>query len=170
MKQVPPIEESIASARYSAVHMEMRDAYTPRDLVFLAWKAGAMDDPAVIYADWMKTVRSSIDRGVIIRRARVVSEPLSEFTRHEYEVTGRMNIPAGEEVRWLPRRRALDLALPVTDFWVFDQHTVRWGYFAGDGEFIENEESQEPALVRLCLSAFDAVWERGIPHEEYRPE
>jgi hypothetical protein len=31
-----------------------------------------------------------------------------------------MNAAAGEDVRWLPRRRASDLALPGTDFWVLD--------------------------------------------------
>lgn len=30
------------------------------------------------------------------------------------------NVKAGEEVRWLPRRQASDLALPGNDFWLFD--------------------------------------------------
>jgi hypothetical protein len=39
--------------------------------------------------------------------ARVVSEPLAPFIRYEYEITSGLNIAAGEEVRWLPRRRVL---------------------------------------------------------------
>ena len=166
----PPIEELLASSRFSAVHLELRDVYTPRDPVFLDWKTGTMGDPAVIYADWMETVRSAVKRGVAVKRARIISEPLSEFIRHEYEVTGLMNLPAGEEVRWLPRRRTSDLALPGNDFWVFDDQAVRFGYFAGDGEFIENEVTQDKAIIRLCMSAFQAVWERAIAHEDYRPE
>ena len=72
-------------------------------------------------------------------------------------------------MRWLPRRRASDLCLPGNDFWVFDDRLVRFGYFAGDGEFLEHELADDPAVVRLCAAAFEAVWERAVPHAGYRP-
>lgn len=75
----------------------------------------------------------------------------------------------GEQVRWLPRRHASDLCLPGNDFWVFDDRLVRFGHFAGDGEFLEHELADDPAVVRLCATAFEAVWERAIPHANYRP-
>ncbi len=56
-------------------------------------------------------------RGVIIRRTRIVSEPVSEYIRWEHEITS-ANAEAGEDVRWLPPRRASDLLLPGNDFWV----------------------------------------------------
>jgi Family of unknown function (DUF6879) len=28
--------------------------------------------------------------------------------------------------------------------------------------------SEDPAVIRLCASAFEAVWERGIDHENYQ--
>lgn len=31
------------------------------------------------------------------------------------------------------------------------------------------ELSTDQSVVSLCTSAFAAVWERAIPHEEYRP-
>ena len=170
MEQAPPFDELMASAHYSAVHLEMRDFYTPRDPIFLDWKAGRQFDPVERMADWFRATRSNIARGVVIRRARIVSEPLSDFTRHEYETTPRLNIPAGEQVRWLPRRRASDLALPGNDFWVFDDHTIRFGYFAGDGELVGHEVCRDPDVLKLCLSAFEAVWDRAIPHEGYRPQ
>jgi hypothetical protein len=169
VEEAPPFEELIVSAHRSAVHLETRDIYTPHDPVFLNWKAGRMGDPAALYTEWIETVRSSAERGVVFRRARIVSEPLSEFIRHEYEVTGLLNIPAGEQVRWLPRRRASDLAVPGNDFWVFDDHTVRFGYFSGDGDLTGHEVCRDPKVISLCLSAFGAVWERAIPHEDYRP-
>ncbi len=67
--------------------------------------------------------------------------------------------------RWL----VSDLCLPGNDFWVFDDLLVRFGYFAGDGEFLEHELADDPAVVRLCAAAFEAVWERAVPHAEYRP-
>ena len=40
MAKVPPFGELIAATTTSAVHLEMRDAYTPDDQRFLDWQAG----------------------------------------------------------------------------------------------------------------------------------
>jgi hypothetical protein len=170
VEQAPPFEELIESVHHDAVHLEMRDFYTPHDPIFLDWKAGKQFEPAQVMADWYQTVQSAVARGIVIRRARIVSEPLSDFTRHEHWMTARLNIAAGEQVRWLPRQRASDLALPGNDFWVFDDHTIRFGYFAGDGELTGHEVCRDLDVIKLCLSAFEAVWDRAIPHEEYRPQ
>jgi len=146
----------------------MRDAYTPDDQRFLDWLAGK-PLPEQANPEWSALVRTHAARGVRFRRARVVSEPIAPFIRFEYEITATVNIAAGEQVRWLPRRRASDLCLPGNDFWVFDDRLVRFGYFAGDGEFLEHELADDPAVVRLCAAAFEAVWERAVPHAKYRP-
>ncbi len=77
-------------------------------------------------------------------------------------------IAAGEQVRWLPRRRCSDLCLPGNDFWVFDDRLVRFGHFAGDGGFLDHELTRDPAVVRQCATAFEAVWERAIDHAQYQ--
>jgi hypothetical protein len=107
--------------------------------------------------------------GVRFRRARVVSEPLSDYIRFEHAITGEVNVSAGEDVRWLPRRRASDLCLPGNDFWLFDDRLVRFSYFSGDGHILEDELVLDPAVARMCSAAFEDVWERSIPHGEYRP-
>lgn len=171
MTDDPSFDELIAGTRHSAVHLEMRDAYTPNQPRFLAWKAGRREDPADRATWWNPfhtTVAEATARGVRFRRARIVSEPITPYIRFEYDVTF-SNIAAGETVRWLPRTRASDLALPGNDFWGFDGRLVRFGHFAGDGEFLYDELTEDPATVKLCASAFEAVWERAIPHEDYRP-
>jgi hypothetical protein len=166
--KVQPFSELLKDAAATAVHLEMRDEYTPDDPVFLRWHAGTPDaDP--VYPDWYDLVRTLTARGVSIRRARIVSEPITDFIRFEYDITAGLNIAAGEQVRWLPRRRASDLCLPGNDFWVLDDRLVRFGYFAGNGDYLGEEMSEEPALVRHCASAFEAVWERAIDHADYRP-
>lgn len=97
-----------------------------------------------------------------------MSEPVSDFIRFEHEATAGLNVAAGEEVRWLPRRRASDLCLPGNDFWLFDGHLVRFHHFSGDGDIVEDEMVSDPAVARRCSEAFEAVWERAIPHAEYR--
>jgi hypothetical protein len=164
---VPPFSELISAASVSAVHLEMRDAYTPDDPVFLDWLAsGKVTDPAE--PAWYDLVRAQVARGISFRRARVVSEPPSDFVRFEHECTSGLNIAAGEQVRWLPRRRASDLCLPGNDFWIFDSRLIRISHFAGNGDFIQDELSEDPALIKHCSSAFEGIWERGIDHADYQ--
>ena len=80
-----------------------------------------------------------------------------------------MNIPAGERVRWLPRRRASDLVFPGNDFWVFDDQLVRFGYFSGDGAYLGHELTEDPDTAKMCVDSFEAAWERATDHADYRP-
>lgn len=169
MIESPTFEELFSACQRSAVHLEMRDMYTPDDKLYLDWKAGLSIDAVERLRDWYDLVSETVARGVEVRRARIVSEPITDFIRHEYEVTPTVNIPAGERVRWLPRRKASDLALPGNDFWVFDDELVRFGYFAGDGTYLGQEIVKDPTVAELCSSAFEAVWERAIDHAHYQP-
>jgi len=89
----------------SAVHLEMRDVYDANDSVYQDWRKGVAFDPAERWPDWFGQVAAAVARGVAIRRARIVSEPVSEYVRYEYDVTAGLNIASGEQVRWLPRAR-----------------------------------------------------------------
>ncbi|MBT2490027.1 hypothetical protein J7E96_16180 [Streptomyces sp. ISL-96] len=154
----------------SAAHLEMRDGYMLDDPSFVAWKK----DHSIIVDDaesqwWRDLVRSTTARGVHVRRARIISEPLSDYTRFEYEITEQHNIAAGEQVRWLPRRGASDIALPGNDFWLFDGELLMVNHFTGNGDWTDTEIITEPAVVELCTTAFAAVWERATPHSDYRP-
>ena len=167
--KVPPFSELIAATSVSAVHLEMRDAYTPSDPSFLAWQGGPPFDRTEREASWHRLVGGAGARGVSFRRARIVSEPVTPYIRFEYDVTESMNLAAGEQVRWLPRRHASDLCLPGNDFWLLDGRLIRFSHFAGNGDFLEDELTDDPAAVRLCASAFEAVWERATDHDKYRP-
>jgi|SRR5918992_3323612 hypothetical protein len=172
MAKVPTPADLLSSARYAAVHLEMRDVYAvdQEDEEFRAWRAGHRDDPAnpaSWWRPWLTLVQEATARGVGVRRARIVSEPVSEYIRFEYDGTF-TNVYAGERVRWLPRRRASDLCLPGNDFWLFDDELVLWNHFDGAGHPQQKEVTRDLAVIKLCASAFDAVWDRGVDHEEYR--
>jgi len=166
---VPTFDELISDCEHSAVHLEMRDDYGPTDPGFADWKAGKPVDVVHLFRDWQETVQATTRRGVVMRRARIVSEPLSDYIRYEYESTAKLNIAAGEQVRWLPRTKASDIALPGNDFWLFDDRVVRFGYFSGDGNYLYDEVSLKPEVVELCHSAFENVWSRAIDHSDYHP-
>ncbi|MBB1252270.1 DUF6879 family protein [Streptomyces alkaliterrae] len=168
---VPTFVELLRSAEHSAVHLEMRDSYAVdyEKGPFADWRAGhrhAPADRASWWRPWLDLIVETVGRGVAVRRARIVSEPVSEYTRFLYDGTF-TNVAAGEQVRWLPRRRASDIALPGNDFWLIDGRLVRWNHFSGNGQSGGGEISEDPAAARLCAAAFDKVWERGVPHERY---
>lgn len=169
---VPPFAELLHSCRSSAVHLEMRDQYavTVEADDYARWQAtGERDtDPGSAYwAPWVDLISSARARGVEVRRARIVSEPVSEYIRYEHAATD-VNVLAGEQVRWLPRRQAADLALPAADYWLFDERLIRWGYFAADGSSTGHALSEDPEDAGRCAAVFEAVWARAIPHAEYK--
>ncbi|MYZ36509.1 MULTISPECIES: DUF6879 family protein [unclassified Streptomyces] len=160
--------ELIARAKQSAVHLEMRDSYftNPR---FEAWRQGHRVDWADRASWWRpfhQQIADAVARGVSVRRARVVSEPVTEYIRWEHYVT-HANVAAGEQVRWLSRRLATDLVLPANDFWIFDDQLMRVHHFSGNGDWLDKELHDDPQVVEACSAAFEKIWERAIPHDEY---
>ncbi|MEV6173555.1 DUF6879 family protein [Streptomyces sp. NPDC051954] len=170
-QSVPSFDELLDGAQRTAVHLEMRDAYGVAGEAddFARWKAtGERDtDPDSPYwGPWVALIRRTVARGVVVRRARVVSEPVSDYIRYEHAATG-VNVEAGELVRWLPRRRASYIALPGNDFWLIDDRLIRWNHFTGDGASGGGEISEDPAAAKLCAEAFETVWARAVPHADY---
>ncbi|MEV0280027.1 DUF6879 family protein [Streptomyces sp. NPDC050610] len=167
---VPPFAELISECRRSAVHLEMRDVYGVAAEAddFEEWQArGQISSGSVERRQpWLSLVREVVNRGVVMRRARIVSVPVSEYIHYEHAGTY-LNVEAGELVRWLPRREAAPLALPGADFWLFDDQFIRFGHFAGDGSSAGHELNTNPDVIKLCADAFEAVWHLGTPHERF---
>jgi len=165
--------ELFSSVEHFAYHLEMRDWYAVDEekAEFARWRAGKLEWPSAPedwWRPWHTLIQDTIKRGAIVRRARIVSEPVTDYIRYEWESTYQ-NIEAGEKVRWLPRRLATGVALPGNDFWLFDDKAVLVNHFTGDGGSAGQELVTEPAVIELCHSAFDAVWEIATPHGEYQP-
>ena len=95
----------LRSAERSAWHMELRDSNTPDDADWLDWQAGRRFDPAERWAGWSDLVSTNVNRGVNVHRIRIVSEPVTDYVRFEYDVTAGFNLTGGEQVRWLSRHK-----------------------------------------------------------------
>ncbi|NUK70464.1 hypothetical protein HRW23_32935 [Streptomyces lunaelactis] len=170
----PSFNDLMESARHSAVHLEMRDAYGVGDEAddFAEWKRTGLrdaDPESEYWRPWVDLISRAVARGVTVRRARVVSEPVTDYIRYEHAGTT-VNVHAGEQVRWLPRRNASDLLLPGNDLWIFDGTTALFNHFTGNGDWHKPgmELRTEPAIARQCSVAFDAVWQRAVPHSQYK--
>ena len=157
--------------RKSFVHLETRDSYgTEVELPHLAkWKRGEPDDFA--WLDWwLEMLRGHRAEGRTCLRARVVSEPLSDYQRWTLSHAG-MFVDAGEDVRYVPRPHLATIALPGSgDFYVFDDELVLFLHYAGNGTNASFEVTESPETVQTCRRAFEAVWDLAAPFREYRPQ
>jgi hypothetical protein len=51
---------------------------------------------------------------------------------------------------------------------VFDGQRALFNYFSGPGKFLSTQLSDDPETVKQCATAFEAVWDRAIPHKDYQ--
>jgi uncharacterized protein DUF6879 len=157
--------------RTSFVHLETRDAYgTEVELPHMAkWRRGEPDDFAWL-TWWLGMLRGHRERGRTCRRARVVSEPVSEYQRWTLSHAG-LFVDAGEDIRYVARPLLVTTQLPGSgDFYVFDSELVLFLHYKGDGTNASFETTEDPQIVRTCEDAFENVWKLATPFREYRPQ
>lgn len=170
----PPVREACARAQRGAVQLEMRDGYALDDPGHLARRSGRrvdLADRASCWGSWHDHAREAADPGVTVRRARIISEPVTDYVRYKRDLTP-TNLDAGEEVCCLPRRQTGDRALPGGDFRVFDDELVLFQHVGGGGELAANVREYvvtEPSRAKSCAEVFEAVRRRAVPHAEYDP-
>lgn len=172
MRSIPyeDLRELLATFKREALHLELRDAYgTEAELPHLRmWLAGEPDDPAWLQP-WFDKVRAGKKAGKSFKRARVVSEPVTDYHRWVLK-DAHLFVEAGEDIRWVPRRLVSSIALPGNDFWLFDDELAVFLIFSGNGQVLDRLVTTDSAALHLCRSAFDAVWPISIPNSEYKPD
>jgi hypothetical protein len=155
--------------KQSAIHLETRDAYgTETEIPHMAkWVAGEPDDLEWLQG-WCNNIRSHVDSGATIRRAKIVSEPLSDYQRWAHTVLSPI-AKAGEGIRWTPRRLVSSIVIPGNDYYVLDDELVIFMHFSGNGLATAHTASTDPSDVEKCRTAFEQVWALATPHNEYKP-
>ena len=162
-------DKLLTTFEHQAIHLEMRDAYgTTVELPHMArWAAGEPDDLAWLDG-WCDALRGHVKAGRSVRRARIVSEPLSDYQRWSYSIARPM-LEAGEDIRWVPRRAVSSIALPGNDFYLLDDRLIVFLHYAGSGLAMDRVTSTDAGDISLCRTAFEAIWKVSIPHREYNP-
>jgi uncharacterized protein DUF6879/uncharacterized protein DUF397 len=118
------------------------------------------------FMDWYEAVARLAAGGRRMERVRVVDEPHSDYTRFGIDLARRLNVQAGEDIRYLPRQRAEGLGLPGEDFWLLDSSRVLTLHF--DAEMLLGAELvTDPAAVVQHAYWRDAAWHHAIPVDEY---
>lgn len=112
------------SYQYTAFRLEVRDNYAdPGEAEHVRrFLAGEPDDDSWM-DDWTGLIMRRTLEGQHIERVRVVSEPWSDYTRFGLNLA-RLNVHAGEDIRYLERSKAASVGLPDYDFWLIDAHKM----------------------------------------------
>lgn len=159
--------QDIFRASRRAFHLELRDGYHVEDeeIPFGKWLKGEPDDFGW-RAEWLSFIKEVTTRGVAVARARVVTEPHTDYVRWELTLDPQ-NIDAGEDIRYLPRHRAEGISFPAEDCWLFDDDRLVLSLFKPEGGSAGFAREYDPDLIRKYRAACDRVWSRAVPYLEY---
>ncbi|MFC7967437.1 DUF6879 family protein [Streptomyces cinereoruber] len=100
---------------------------------FAAFKAGARF-PGPYEDAWMAMVRTRN-----VGRVHIVTRPLTDYLRFEFERYYQHQAPAGEDIRILDITDRPNPLPDVPDFWMFDRSAVVLMKYEADGRQIERE-------------------------------
>jgi len=152
---------------HTAFRLETRDRYLDDEEQepLRRFLAGESPDDAW-FMDWYETVEQLTAAGRQMKRVRVVSEPHSDYTRFGIDLARRLNVPSGEDIRYLPRRRARELSLPDEDFWLLDSTHLLTLHF-DDDVLLGAELLTDPAEVVRRGYWRDAALHYAVPVDAY---
>jgi hypothetical protein len=151
----------------SAFRLELRQVYTMPDEEddLAAFARGELPPPDYHY-DWLDTVAAARKAGKTMRRVRVVTRPLSFYTKWEFVWGYEWNVKAGEDIRILDVTDGPSPELPDHDFWLFDETAVVRLLYRPDGTQIGRELLEHPDLDSYHAWR-DAAWEKAVPFTDY---
>ncbi|MBV9314448.1 MAG: hypothetical protein JO100_12105 [Pseudonocardia sp.] len=155
---------------HTAFRLEARDRYnSPRETEsFERFLAGEPGDLAW-HQKWLAMLRESSTQGRRFCRARVVSLPLSNYSRFGLWIS-QFASEAGDDIRYLTRDKAKSLELPYHDYWLFDSRKLVRMHFGEDDRFFGGEVVEDPATIVRHNYWRDAAWHYAVRRDEFVSE
>jgi len=151
----------------SAFRLELHPVYTmPGEADELRRFLAGEKPPSDYHYGWLDTVANAAAAGKTMRRVRVVTRPLTDYIRYEFEWGFVYNVHAGEDIRVLDLTGRPGPGLPDYDFWMFDESAVVKLLYRPDGTQIVRELIQDPDIAAY-LRYRDAAWQDAVPFEGY---
>lgn len=169
MPSLIPFEEIthlFADFERTAWRLETRRGYSTdrAGARFQAFMRGAMPEPQPDHP-WNENVRRAVAEGRHFARVRIIDEPPTDGQRF-LMATAAGNVDAGEDIRVLPRAKAMQLGLPDYDFWLFDSRTLVRMHIDDTDTTIGVEVITDAAEVLAACRARDAAWGAAAPSAE----
>ena len=150
--------------QHTAWRLESRRAYTA-DLTTERFRhyvsEGTLLDDS--QNPWVLNLQKQLALGKRFERVRIVDHPLTENQR--YMLASAISRP--EDIRVLPRLKAIELELPETDFWLFDSKILATLHFDAEDRTLGVELTEEPSTVLQACQIRDAAWHYATPAREF---
>lgn len=159
--------EFLRSFRESAFRFETRDSYNSEvgREPFRKFLAGEPDDYAW-HQSWLIQIRRDRAEGKVWQRVRIVSVPLSDWTRYGIQVA-KVGLEAGDDIRYLRRDVAAELGLEPYDAWLFDGHQLIRLHFGDDDTFRGAEQVTDVDVVARHRQWRDLAWQHALGPDEF---
>ncbi|TDO33229.1 hypothetical protein EV643_13327 [Kribbella sp. VKM Ac-2527] len=159
--------ELLNSFEHTAFRLEVRDRYDEPDEheSLEKYLAGEPDDLSWMQ-EWFDLVRKATTDGKRFSRVRVVTVPLTDYSRFGLWCAQFTN-NAGEDIRYLPRDQADASGLPKHDYWLFDSTTLVRMNFADNDTFLVSEVINDPAEVAQHNYWRDAAWNHAVRRDDF---
>ncbi|MFE6865191.1 DUF6879 family protein [Kitasatospora sp. NPDC057692] len=133
-------EQCFDSMRSEAWRLETLPVYTmPQEAEKLARFLAGEHAPDDYESGWMAELRQWSAEGKTVGRVHLVTRPLSDYLRFEFEYYYRHHILAGEGIRILDVTDRENPLENVQDFWMFDRSKVVLMNYREDGTQISRE-------------------------------
>lgn len=144
------------SFEIEAFRMETRREYTLsyEQAIYDQFLAGATPPPPTQidwWRPWLDWVHRVSSQGRRLRRVRIIDDPPTDYQRFSLW-GGQWNVQAGEQIHYLGRAEATELAIPTQgDWWLFDSTSLVTVQFNADGDLLGQELITDPHIVaRHC--------------------
>ena len=115
--------------------------------------------------NWLDLVREAAAQGRRFARVRVVSRPINDYGRFSLWCA-QFASGAGEDIRYLDRKRAKALNLPGHDYWLFDSRLLLVMHFNDHDIFLGGEVIEDPAEIVQHNFWRDAGWHHSISRDD----
>lgn len=145
--------------------METRDEYKS-DNEAQALRRFVAGEPVdmVWFQNWLTMIRQATEAGKRFSRVRVVSVPLTDYSRFGVFCSQYTNA-AGEDIRYLVRNQAA--GVPDYDYWLFDSRLLVRMRFAEDETFLGGEIIEDPATIVEHNYWRDAAWHKAVRRDDF---
>lgn len=164
----PEFGQLFHSFKHTAFRLETRDLYKSANeaRAFDQFTAGEPVDMGW-FQNWLSMIREATAAGRRFSRVRVVSTPLTDYSRFGVFCSKHTN-QAGEDIRYLRREDAS--GLPDYDYWLFDSSKLVRMHFDDDENFLGGELIEDPAEIVQHNYWRDAAWHRAVRRDDFATE
>ncbi|MFL6141398.1 MAG: DUF6879 family protein [Labedaea sp.] len=168
MKPGPDFRQLFREFRHTAFRLEVRDWYDApyENESVRKFLAGEPDDLEWSNT-WLQLVRAGRAEGRTFSRVRVVSVPLTDYSRFGLWAS-QFTVEAGEDIRYIARDQSADL--PSHDYWMFDSRTVVRMNFDDQSVFLGGEFIDDPTEVVRHNYWRDAAWHQAVRRDDFATE